>query len=74
MASQNQSGDIIKGDSHDYDQPNDPFANEEINNLIIQEIEKMIQLPSRKIKHRWLGLYAKHHDLIQFINNPESGV
>ena len=74
MASQNQSGDIITGDSHDYDQPNDPFANEEIDNLIIQEIEKMIQLPSRKIKHRWLGLYAKHHDLIQFINNPESGV
>ena len=74
MASQNQSGDIITGDSHDYDQPNDPFANEEIDNLIIQEIEKMIQLPNKKIKHRWLGLYAKHHDLIQFINNPESGV
>ena len=74
MASQNQSGDIITGDSHDYDQPSDPFANEEIDNLIIQEIEKMIKLPSRKIKHRWLGLYAKHHDLIQFINNPESGV
>ena len=74
MASQNQSGDIITGDSHDYDQPNDPFANEEIDNLIIQEIEKMIQLPNKKIKHRWLGLYAKHPDLIQFINNPESGV
>ena len=74
MASQNQSGDIITGDSHDYDQPNDPFANEEIDNLIIQEIEKLIQLPSKKIKHRWLGIYAKHPDLIQFINNPESGV
>jgi hypothetical protein len=74
MASQNQSGDIITGDSHDYDQPNDPFANEEIDNLIIQEIEKMIHLPSKKIKNRWLGLYAKHHDLIQFINSPENGV
>lgn len=74
MASQNQSGDIITGDSHDYDQPNDPFANEKIDNLIIQEIEKMIHLPNKKIKHRWLGIYAKHHDLIQFINSPENGV
>lgn len=74
MASQNQTGDIITGDSHDYDKPNDPFANEEIDNLIIQEIEKMIHLPSKKLKHRWLGIYAKHQDLIQFVNSPESGV
>ena len=39
MASQNQSGDIITGDSHDYDEPNDPFNNEEIDSLILLKKE-----------------------------------
>ncbi|NBR04388.1 MAG: TIGR03364 family FAD-dependent oxidoreductase [Planctomycetes bacterium] len=74
MASQNQSGDVITGDSHDYDHPNDPFNNEEIDNLIIQELKKLVTLPNNEIKNRWNGIYAKHQDLIQFINNPENGV
>jgi FAD dependent oxidoreductase TIGR03364 len=74
MASQNQSGDIITGDSHDYDEPNDPFNNEEIDSLILQELKKMVSLPNNDIKNRWIGIYAKHQDLIQFINNPEQGV
>lgn len=74
MASQNQSGDLITGDSHDYDQPNDPFANEQIDSLILHELNKMIILPSNQVKNRWLGIYAKHQDLIQFISSPENGV
>lgn len=45
-----------------------------IDNLILQEINKMVHLPSKKIKQRWLDLYAKHQNLIQFINSPENGV
>lgn len=74
MVSQNQSGDIITGDSHDYDEPDDPFANEEIDNLILQELEKMVLLPNKNILRRWIGLYAKHQDLIQFVDHPENGV
>lgn len=74
MASQNQSGDLITGDSHDYDQPNDPFSNEQIDSLILHELNKMIILPSNQVKNRWLGIYAKHQDLSQFISSPENGV
>lgn len=74
MASQNQTGDIITGDSHDYENPDDPFSNEEIDNIILNELKKLIVIPSINIKKRWIGLYAKHADLIQFINEPDKGV
>jgi FAD dependent oxidoreductase TIGR03364 len=61
---QAMDGSVILGDSHEYA----PVAKMdrlgfdlkmEIDNFIIREAKKIIDLPSYKIKHRWYGMYSQ---------------
>jgi D-hydroxyproline dehydrogenase subunit beta len=60
MASQNELGHVIIGDSHEYDDQIEPFDKEIINQLIVRELKKIICLPRWEIAERWHGTYAKH--------------
>ncbi len=60
MASTTESGGLIIGDSHEYDDDISPFDKAEIDELIVREIAKVLQLPNPQIQDRWSGLYAKH--------------
>ncbi|QDT78543.1 Monomeric sarcosine oxidase [Gimesia maris] len=59
MASQNENGELILGDSHEYNDDIEPFDKSEINNLIIREIQKILNIPDFSISRTWNGLYAK---------------
>jgi FAD dependent oxidoreductase TIGR03364 len=70
MASQNEAGEVILGDSHDYDAPLDPFESEAIDDLILAYARRMLRLPDWSIAARWHGVYAKGPDPVHFTAEP----
>jgi FAD dependent oxidoreductase TIGR03364 len=60
MAAQNDEGEVLLGDSHEYGPQPDPFDKAEIEHLILRELRKFITLPDWTIAERWSGFYAKH--------------
>lgn len=70
MASQNDRGEVILGDSHLYGDDITPFDSQEIDDLILEEINQLMQFPDSRIWRRWHGVYAKHPDQPVLILQP----
>ena len=75
---QRNDGAIIIGDSHEYvpvDQSEtlDFGLNMYINDLILQEAQRIMHLPSWKIQNYWAGFYAKHPNEV-FEHNIENKI
>jgi FAD dependent oxidoreductase TIGR03364 len=74
MTSQNGSGEIVIGDSHEYDEAIEPFDKEHIEKLILAYLGTFLDVPGLQIAARWHGTYAKHPTQPYWIARPESGV
>ncbi len=70
MAAQHATGELILGDSHEYDDAISPFEREEIEALILRELQKFLTFPDWSISRRWQGIYAKHPTQMQFEAHP----
>lgn len=71
MASQNGLGEVIIGDSHEYDADMSPFDKAEIDAIILDYLRTLVRLPDWGIVRRWSGVYAKHPTLTQFVAEPQ---
>jgi D-hydroxyproline dehydrogenase subunit beta len=74
MAAQNFLGEVVIGDSHEYDDAIEPFDKPRIDALILDYLDGMIQLPDRTIAANWHGIYAKHPTRPIFTAEPQPGV
>lgn len=74
MASQpGGRGGVILGDSHEYDDF-EPFDSETIDDLILRELRRVIDLPAWRIAARWHGVYAKLPGEFQLALDPAERV
>jgi FAD dependent oxidoreductase TIGR03364 len=73
MASQNFLGEVVIGDSHEYDDAIDPFDKPGIDALILEYLRGMVRLPDGSIAARWHGIYAKHPTKLIYTAEPQPG-
>lgn len=74
LLSQNNYGELIIGDSHEYANTIEPFDNEVINELILGYLRSFVKLESLQITERWHGVYAKAQKNINLVTEPAPGV
>jgi FAD dependent oxidoreductase TIGR03364 len=73
MASQNDRGEVVIGDSHEYDSEISPFDKAEIDDLILSYLQTIAILPDSSIASRWNGVYAKHPTQPVVFAEPQPG-
>ncbi len=74
MVSQNATGELILGDSHEYGPSPDPFDKAAINDLILGYLQEFTTFPNSAIAATWHGVYAKLPGHSELILQPEPGV
>lgn len=75
MASQNETGELTIGDSHEYGLTPEPFDRAFINDLILDYLRRFARFPVERISETWNGVYAKMtNGGTEVVLHPEHGV
>jgi len=75
MVSQNGSGELTIGDSHEYGLVHDPFDKQFINQMILNYLRTFANFENWQLAQSWHGIYPKMtNGQTEFITTPESGV
>lgn len=74
MAAQNEQGELILGDSHEYGDHVSPYDKRLIDDLILRELQNILNLPTWKISEHWHGVYAKAPDCIEYFDQVDENV
>jgi len=75
MVSQNQSGQLTVGDSHEYGLAPDPFDRKYINDMILKYLQEFTSLNCPEIIESWNGVYGKlTNSHTELFYSPEPGV
>ena len=64
IAVQSADGSLVVGDSHVYGTSELPFASEQTDALILQEMHRVLQLDGATVSERWTGTYASAADVV----------
>jgi D-hydroxyproline dehydrogenase subunit beta len=71
---QSADGSLIVGDSHQYAAMPDFFADERIDQLILEEFAAATGRAAPAVRERWMGTYSSAPDRTMFIDTPASNV
>jgi D-hydroxyproline dehydrogenase subunit beta len=67
---QSADGSLIVGDSHHYATTPDPFALEEVDTLILEELRAALGIEPPSVVERWIGTYASAGDRVVLLDAP----
>ncbi|KQZ79086.1 FAD-dependent oxidoreductase [Mesorhizobium sp. Root157] len=71
---QSADGSLVVGDSHHYAETPDPFASEEVDGLILDELATLLGGALPAVQARWTGTYASASDKPAFTDAPQDNV
>jgi FAD dependent oxidoreductase TIGR03364 len=74
IAVQSADGTLVVGDSHQYGATPDFFANERVDQLILDEFAAATGRPPSAVRERWVGTYAACAGRTMFIDAPARDV
>ncbi len=74
LVSQNSTGELTLGDSHEHDDALNPFDKTEIDDLVLEYLRTFLSAPELRIASRWNGVYAKHQDQYAVVLHPSPRV
>ena len=75
MVTQNESGDLTVGDSHEYSMTHDPFDRDFINRMILDYLHQFADCKDWTLVETWNGIYPKLTDgQTDLVFAPEPGV
>lgn len=68
---QSADGSLVVGDSHHYDDTPDPFAPAGVEQIILDEMSAVLDLPGPQVIERWTGTYPSLPDRLAIIDRPD---
>jgi FAD dependent oxidoreductase TIGR03364 len=68
---QSADGSLVVGDSHHYADAPEPFAMEEVDQLILRHLRSTLDLESARITERWTGVYPSSKTTPCVIDAPD---
>lgn len=74
IAVQSADGSLVVGDSHVYGNAQQPFASERFDRLILDEFDRVFDLPGRAVANRWIGTYASSKERTVLVESPADHV
>ncbi len=75
IAAQHQDGALTLGDSHEYARDFDPDNRSDIDELILDALQRFVRVPDLQIAARWQGIYLKSTiGQTQVVLHPREGV
>ena len=74
LVSQHDQGQLVIGDSHEYDDAVTPFDKPEIDKLVLEYMRTFVDVGAFGIAERWHGIYVKHPAAPYCVFSPEAGV
>ena len=72
---QSEDGSLVVGDSHHPAHTAEPFAQDSVDTLILEQLKRTLKLDEYQITHRWTGKYpVGHADQDALILSPETNI
>jgi FAD dependent oxidoreductase TIGR03364 len=70
LVAQNEGGELVIGDSHEYGDAIEPFDKSRIEELILEYLRTFLTVPDLTIAARWHGVYVKHPAKLYVVARP----
>lgn len=74
IVAQSADGSLVVGDSHHYSSTPDPFSSVEVDDYIMSELDRVLNLPERKVTARWLGTYGSSPGRWRITDKPADNI
>ncbi|HEY5793684.1 MAG TPA: TIGR03364 family FAD-dependent oxidoreductase [Bosea sp. (in: a-proteobacteria)] len=74
IVTQSADGSLVVGDSHHYATTPDPFGSSVVDDIILDELDAVLDLPGRVVSERWIGTYASAPGRWRFTDAPSDAV